>query len=88
MAQLPLSDKGRISNSILEFVLFHPQTDDVLKAYNQWAQTEAARDFPWGEGWMPSFCLTIFSTCMNVLTRENLEDIYYEEQKILIQSGF
>ncbi len=84
---LPLSQKGQMSNSIARFVLNHPEITDCLEAYNQWVRHEQFRDFPLGQSETVSFCLEIFNTCINFLTREQLEEILYNEDKFLILSS-
>ena len=82
---LPLTDKGKVSNSIAGFVLNHPELHDIMDAYNQWAREEIHSDFPWSADWFPSFCLDIFSTCMFKMSRKMLQRIYYQEMRCLYQ---
>lgn len=83
MSYLPLSDKGRMSQSIAGFVVQHPEFTDIIAAYNAWVTEVQWRSFPWDETDIVPFCLNIFDVCMNKLTRKTLEDIYYSEEMLL-----
>lgn len=86
MMQMPLSDCGMMSNSIMEFVLNHPEITDVLEAYNKWVVKEQWRAFPWDDPDTPVFCIQMFDVCMHKISRESLDEMWYEEQRILLQS--
>ena len=86
MAQMPITEKSQIANSIARFVLAHPDLDNILDAYNMWASEQRFRCFPWGEAWMVAFSLEIFNTCIHKLSRELLDDLYYDEECILIKT--
>lgn len=82
--QVPLSGQAIMSNSIVEFVLAHPEITDVFEAYNKWVQKEQWKDFPWGDPDTPPFCLHMFDFCMHSVSRETLDDIFYEENRLLL----
>ena len=84
MQHLPLTDKGHIANSLALFVLENPQYTDIISAYNAWVKKERTRAFPWGEAWMTVYCFTILDTCLNQLTREQLEELYEDEEIFLL----
>lgn len=85
MRQLPLADKGYMTNSIADFILRHPQLTDPMEAYNLWALEARSRDFPWKDAESIAFCIEMFSACIK-MPKDLLGELYYDEQKFLIQS--
>lgn len=82
---LPLSENSLIANSIANFVLGHPDIKDIISAYNEWVKTEQYRALPLRGAKQTSFCLEIFSTCLEKLTSEQLNEIMYNEKRMLLQ---
>lgn len=82
MNMMPLSEKGMMSNSILEFVLRHPELQNPIEAYNEWTKIVKNRVFPWDDPETPGFCLHIFDFCLRQ-DRKILEEVHDEEMRIL-----
>ncbi len=83
---LPISEKSQMANSIADFVLQNPQYTDVIEAYNAWVQKERYRAFPWGKADTTVFCLDIFNSCINLMSRQLLQDVYFDEQRFLMET--
>ena len=86
MSQIILSDQAVMSNSIAAFVLRHPEIDNVDDAYNCWVQEEQWKDYPWTDPDTPVFCLHMLDVCMHKIDRETLDEIQYEEERMLLSS--
>ena len=84
MLTAPLSDKAMMSNSIVAFVLSHPEIKDPFVGYNMWTKETRDRDFPWGYPDTPAFYIHIFDVCIN-MERETLQELWEEEQYQLVK---
>lgn len=80
--QVPLSDHGRISNSIANYVLEHPDNRELIPLYNGWVHKESKKNFPLHNPDTLLFCLQIFETCLK-LPRDLLAEIQEDEASIL-----
>lgn len=67
----PLGEVSIMANSILDFVLEHPEYHDHLKAYNAWSQTRHV-GFSLGSGEMIKMAIELFDSNINRTTREHL----------------
>lgn len=86
MSKIPISDRGCMANSIAQYVLDHPDTKDIMEAYNDWVRQEQHRDFPWGDADVVVLCLELFHTFIHAIPQEVLADICYDEACQLIQT--
>lgn len=84
MLTAPLSDKAMMSNSIVAFVLSHPEINDPFVGYNMWTKETSDRDFPWCQPDTPAFCIHILDVCIN-MDRETLQELWEEEQYQLVK---
>lgn len=87
MSQMPLSGKAIMSNSIVCYVLAHPELTDALDAYGKWAREESWRNYAWNDPDITVYCIHLFDFCMNTIDRETLEAVWAEEKRILAENA-
>lgn len=68
----PLGLESIVANSILDYVIDHPDEREPLSAYNDWVPTAIKRFFPIDEPSMAMFALKQFETYILKCSRESL----------------